>query len=212
VVIRGPNCILEGALRFATARFGEGMDRWSVVRERLTHVVDVTNSPCACWKRTTDHEAGQKDCRKKLTSRKTTSVQSSTTTVLERSFCHALSRRRPDRELWLHEDCGHPGNAEHDLGMILIGEEKIPTGRVCAMLKVKLDISEEGLLLSKPTLEMSNYAPNNSDISLSGAGLTGLGVLPITWEGANLSLSDDSMDTAREQLAEEMKTLHIQPN
>jgi hypothetical protein len=73
------------------------------------------------------------------------------------------------------------------------------------MLKVKLDISEEGLLLRKPTLEMSYYAPNNFDMSLSGAGL---GILPITWEGANLSFSDDSMDTVREQLVEEMKTLH----
>jgi hypothetical protein len=125
LVVRGPSCILEGALRFATALFGEGRDRWSFVREKLTHVVDVTYSPCTLKKRT-DHEAGQYDNRKKLTSRKTTSVQLSATIVLESSFYHDLSRSRPDRELWLHEDCGNRNSVEHDLGMIVIGEDNIP--------------------------------------------------------------------------------------
>jgi hypothetical protein len=45
VVLRGPSCILKGALRFASALFEEGRDRWSVVRVRMTQAVNVVNFP-----------------------------------------------------------------------------------------------------------------------------------------------------------------------
>jgi hypothetical protein len=97
-----------------------------------------------------------------------------------------------DRNIWLHEDCGSRQSAEHDLGRIAIREVDISGLRGRMLLKVKLDISEEGLLCRKPVLEM-----------VCGT------QLPITWKSSNLSLSNRKrMDNVRVQLAEEMKTFH----
>jgi hypothetical protein len=196
VVVRGPSCILEGALRLASARFEEGRDRWSIVREKLTHVVDLGDSPCTSEKQT-------RQCR--LTHSHTTSTRifrdrkgtpdQSGTTVIEALF---VLTGRSDGEIWVHENCGYLNSAEHDLGKIVISEHDISGTRSRMLLKVKLDISEEGLLRRKPILEMD-----------CGTGTQ----IPITWEGSNLSLSNNKrMDNVRVQLAEEMKTFHHQHN
>jgi hypothetical protein len=190
MVVRGPSCILEGALRFATALFGERMDRWSLVRERLTHVVSVSDSPCTL-KKPAEPNIGQYHTRYYLRSRKSTPAQSGIT-VIETPFIHySASRKRPDG-LWLHEHCGTRRSAEHDIGRIVISEPQIPgTVNENEHLKVKLDISEEGLLFRKPVLETSCGEQ-----------------IPITWESSNLSFSKDMMNNVRAQLAEEMKTSH----
>jgi hypothetical protein len=197
VVLRGPSCILKGALRFASALFEEGRDRRSIVRERMTHAVNVANFPCKL------EEPTELKCTQTMdlsdSSGDTTPVlHSGMTTVIQRSFYHPLTRSRPDGELWLHEDCGNRQSAEHDLGMIRIREHNIPNDIVCAKLKVKLVISEEGLFLRKPTLKMSCYTHRKSQHLLDGPGSR----LAITWEGSNLSKK--RMKEVRAQLEEEL--------
>jgi hypothetical protein len=204
VVVRGPSCILEGALRFASALFGEGRDRWNIVREKLTHAVDLADSPCT-WEESTDFIIGfinfQENLskhrrRRNLRERKDTPYQSGTT-VIEATFLFDPDKQvGSDGDLWLHEDCGSRPSAEHDLGRIVISEKEISGMRSgfsrTQKLKAKLDISEEGLLFRDPILEM-------------GCGTQ----IPITWESSNLSLSNNNgMDNVRVQLADEMKTLH----
>jgi hypothetical protein len=190
VVVRGPSCILEGALRFATARFGEGRDRWSIVREKLTHDVDIGNKPC-----TSDYTITNKfrhKSKRTLRDRKGTPDQSGTTVVEASFFFPPDPTGRSDGKLWLHENCGNRDSAEHDLGRIVIREDDISGTRKRMLLKVKLDISEEGLLCRKPVLEMACGTQ-----------------LPINWRSSNLSLSNKKrMDNVRVQLAEEMMTFH----
>jgi hypothetical protein len=198
-VLRGPSCILKGALRFASALFEEGRDRWSIVRERMSHVVNVDDFPCKVeepaelkYEQTMVLTDCSGDTRPVL--------HSGTTTVIQRSFFNSLTTSRPDGELWLHEDCGNRQSAEHDLGMIRIREDNIPDDIVRAKLKVKLVISEEGLLLRKPTLKMSCYTHRKSKHLMDGPGSR----LAITWEGSNLSKK--RMKEVRAQLEEELKT------
>jgi hypothetical protein len=126
-----------------------------------------------------------------------------TTKVIQRSFCHPLTKSRPDGELWLHADCGNRQSAGHDLGMIRIREHKIPDDIVCVKLEVKLVISEEGLLLRKPTLKMSCCTHKKSQHPLDGSGSR----LAITWEGSNLSKK--WMKEVQTQLEKEIKTLRV---
>jgi hypothetical protein len=135
VVVKGPSCILEGALRFATTLFGEGMDRWSLVRERITHSVSVANSPCTLQKPAEPKIARYRHKKtRNLRSRKGTKPDQSGTTVIEASVFS-------DKEIWLHEDCGNRNSAEHDLGRIVIKDDGIPGMRSRMLLKVKLYIS-----------------------------------------------------------------------
>jgi hypothetical protein len=214
VVVRGPSCILEGALRFATAQFEEGKDRWRIVRETLTHAVDIGDSPCT-WEEPTDVQIQYQNVqnslnrlkqKRNLRDRKDTPEQSGTT-VIEASFLFDPDKQgRSDGELWLHENCGGRPSAEHDLGRIVISENEISGMRSrIKMLKVKLDISEEGLLCRKPVLEMVCPDPKTTSWRWNQ--------MPITWEGSNLSLSNNNrMDNVRVQLADEMKTFHHQHN
>jgi hypothetical protein len=215
VVVRGPSCVLEGALRFASALFGEGRDRWSIVHEKLTHVVDVGDLPCTwdTWEEPTDlniqyqnvkNSLNRHKQKRNLRDRKDTSDQLGTT-VMQATFHFDPDKQgRSDGELWLHENCGSRQSAEHDLGRIIISENNISgmRRRYCRIhkLKVKLDISEEGLLFRKPILEMVSVCPETNSRRWNQ--------MPITWEGANLSFSKDTMDNVRVQLADEMKTLH----
>jgi hypothetical protein len=189
VVVRGPSPILEGALRFATARFGEGRDRWSIVREKLTHDVNLVDSSC-----TSDYTITSQNTyndTRNLRDRK------SGTTVIEASFFFfPHNPGRSNGELWFHENCGDLNSAEYDLGRIVIKKNDISGTRKSMLLTVKLDISEEGLLFRKPILKMSRGTQEQ---------------IPITWESSNLSLSNKKrMDNVRVQLAEEMKTFHHQ--
>jgi hypothetical protein len=200
VVVRGPSCVLEGALRFASALFEEGRARWSIVREKLTHAVDIGDSPCT-WEEPTDFQIQYQNVqnslnrhkhKRNLRDRKGTPDQSGTT-VMEASFFFPPDQPgRSHGELWLHENCGNRDSAEHDLGRVVIREDDVSGMRKRMLLKVKLDISEEGLLCRKPVLEMNCGTQ-----------------LPITWKSSNISLSNKKrMDNVRVQLAEEMKTFH----
>jgi hypothetical protein len=200
LVVWGPCCILEGALRFATALFSEGgRDRWSVVRERLTHSVSVADSPCTLEKPAEPKTAGTNTTVLRRRKEEETEGAQSGITVMEASFIHSLGRRkgRPDDGgVWLHEDSGSRQSAEHNLGRIVMGEDVISGLRsvVMPVLKVKLDISEEGLLARDPVLETS--CGNQ---------------MPITWESSNLSLSNNNgtMEDVRAQLANEMKMMSV---
>jgi hypothetical protein len=118
------------------------------------------------------------------------------TAVIEASFLfdpYKQGTSDGEGQLWLHENCGSRPSAEHDLGRIVISENEISGMRSrIKMLKVKLFISEEGLLFRDPVLETSCGDQ-----------------IPITWESSSLSLSSNNgMDNVRAQLADEMKTLH----
>jgi hypothetical protein len=158
--VRGPGCILEGALRFASALFGEvGRDGWSLVRERLTHSLSVADSPCTFQKPAEPKTVRDKNTRN-LGSKKGTPDQSGMT-VIEALFFS-------DGDIWLHENCGGRQCAEHDLGRIVIRNDGIAGMRGRTLLKVKLDISKEGLLFRDPVLETSRGQQ-----------------IPITWESSN---------------------------
>jgi hypothetical protein len=200
VVLRGPSCILEGALRFGSALFEEERDRCSIVRERMTHAVNVANIPCK-YEEPTELKCALTMDLSDSSGDTTPALHSGMTTFIQRSFFHPLATSRPDEEPWLHEDYGNRKSAEHDLGMIRIREDNLPDDIVCAKLKVKLVISEEGLLSRKPTLQMSCYTHRQSQHPLDGPGSR----LAITWEGSNLS--NKRMKEVRAQLEEEMKTL-----
>jgi hypothetical protein len=190
VVVRGPSCILEGALRFASARFGEGRDRWSIVREKLTHVVDLSDTPCPS--KCTITSEFRHNNTSNLRDGKLTPDQSGMTVMEASFFFNPAIHGRSDGELRLHENCGNPYSVVRDLGRIVIREDDISGLRSKMLLKVKLDISEEGLLCRKPALEMSCGTQ-----------------LPITWKSSSLSLSNNKrMEDVRVQLAEEMKTFH----
>jgi hypothetical protein len=172
------------------------MDRCSIVRERMSHIVNVADFPCK-YEEPNELKYAQAMILSDSSGDTTPVLHSGTTTVFQRSFFHPPTTSRPDWELWLHEDCGNRRTAEHDLGRILIGEDDIPDDIVRAKLKVKLVISEDG----KPTLKMSCYAHRKSQHPLDGPGSR----LAITWEGSNLS--KEGMKEVRAQLEEEMKAL-----
>jgi hypothetical protein len=207
VVVRGPGCVLEGALRFGSALFEEGRARWSIVREKLTHAVDIGDSPCTCEEPTDvqiqyQNSLNRLKQKRNLRDRKDTPEQSGTT-VIEASFQFYPDKQgRSDGELWLHENFGGRPSAEHDLGRIVISENEISGMRSrIKMLKVKLDISEEGLLCRNPVLEMVCPDPETTSWRWNQ--------IPITWESSRLSLSNNNgMDNVRVQLADEMKTSH----
>jgi hypothetical protein len=189
-VLRGPSCILKGALRFASALFEEGRDRRSIVRERMTHAVNIANFPCK-YEEPTEFKCALtmdlSDC-----SGDTTPVfHSGTTRAIQRSFFHSLTTSRPDEELWLHEDCGYRQSAEHDLGMIRIREDNILDDVVRAKLKVKLVISEERKVTLKMSLSCYTHKKSQhpSDLGSNSA---------FIWEGSNLSKA--GMNEVRAQL------------
>jgi hypothetical protein len=126
-----------------------------------------------------------------LRSRKSTPAQSGITVIETSFFHHSLATSKRTAGVWLHENCGSRQSAEHDLGRIVIREDDI-SGMRSKMLKVKLDISEEGLLFRDPVLEMDCGTQ-----------------MSITWESSSLSFSSNNgMDNVRAQLAKEMKSLH----
>jgi hypothetical protein len=201
VVVRGPSCILEGALRFASARFGEGRDRWSIVREKLSHFVNVADSSFTSEKPTSQYRHRHRTSISSLRDRKGTPDQSGTTMIEATFYFPFFPLDQPGRsngEVWLHENCGDRDRAEHDLGRIVIKENDISGSRISILLKVKLDISEDGLLFRKPILLKISRGTQEQ--------------IPITWESSNLSFSKDMMDNVRVQLADEMKTFHHQYN
>jgi hypothetical protein len=167
----------------------------------MTHIVNVTFSPCTLRK-PAEPKSGRYKHKWNLT--RTMEASQLGTRVMERSFLQLMTTSRTGREIWLHEHCGNRQCAEHDLKMIHIGEYKIP-GTIHAKLNVKLEISEEGLLLRRPTLEMSSCSHIESGILLDSSEFR---LPPITWEGFNLSLSDNTMHNLRMQLVEEMETLY----
>jgi hypothetical protein len=195
VVVRGPSCILEGALRFASARFGEGRDRWSIVREKLTHVVNVVDSSFTSEKPTSQYRHRHRTSISSLRDRKGTPDQSGTTVIEASFFFFPHNPGRSNGELWFHEKCGDLNRAEHDLGRIVIKKNELSGTQRSMLLTVKLDISEEGLLFRKPILKMSRGTQEQ---------------IPMTWESSSLSFSKDMMDNVRVQLADEMKTLYHQ--
>jgi hypothetical protein len=175
----------------------------------MTHIVNVTFSPCTLEKPAEPKSGRYKHTWKSWNLTSMMDAQLGTRVrVMETSFIQFMTTSRTGREIWLHEHCGNRQCAEHDLGMILIGEYKIP-GTIYAKLNLKLEISEEGLLLRRPTLEMSSCCRSESGILLDGSEFR---LPPITWESSNLSFSKDMMDNVRVQLAEEMKTFHHQYN
>jgi hypothetical protein len=195
-------CILEGALRFGAALTEERRDRWSILREKMTHTVSVATFPCT-EQEPADSEGLQRIYKMVPSSARQTPrpVQSGMTVIEAEAFLHfTAGSMRPDGAIWLHEDCGSRQSAEHDLGMILIREDDISRMRR-SVVKVKLHISAEGLLLRRPTVNTRGDIRNSS---ISEAPWD----LPITWEGSNPSFSEEMMENVRAQLAEEMKKLH----
>jgi hypothetical protein len=160
----------------------------------MTHVVDLGDLPCNSETITSQYRHTN---TRNLKERKGTSDQLGTT-VIEASFFFFPDKPGSSRELWLHENCGDRDSAEHDLGKIVIKKNDISRTGKRMLLKLKLDISEEGLLRRKPILEMSCATQEQ---------------IPITWESSSLSFSNNNrMDNVRVQLAEEMKTFHHQYN
>jgi hypothetical protein len=190
----------------ANALFGEGRDRWSLIREKLTHVVNVAFSPC-----TLERQTGPITSRyihnnsRNLGDRNGTPDQSGTTVISVSFFFPPDNPERSDGEIWVHENCGNRQSAEHDLGRIVIREPQIQgTVKNDEILNVNLVISDEGLLVSDPILEMKCKPQSKPCTPWRGPGRR----LPMTWETSSLSFSNDMMDNVQAQLAEEMKALH----
>jgi hypothetical protein len=164
--------------------------------------VSVADFPCTLEKPAEPKIARYKNTRY-LRNKKDTPDQSATTVIEATFYVHPDKQGRYDGELWLHENCGSRQSAEHDLGRIVISENEVSEMQSTLQnLKVKLDISEEGLLCRKPILEMQmNYPDNNGWIWVQ---------MPITWESSSpCSLSNNNrMEDVRVQLADEMKMLH----
>jgi hypothetical protein len=202
----------------ATALFGEGRDRWSLVREKPTHEVNVDSLPCKIGF-PTEHGGSSWEYQKKnqMNSESTAPPPPPppvpwwrTTTVLERSFYQPLdpnsSSSKPLSEIWLHEDCGNRQSAEHDFGRYVIQEHSIPGG-IGELLKVRIEISEEGFLLRRPSLDIKSFYPEGFlpfplEEEAVGRSLT------LTWEGANLTLSKERLAEVGAQLVQEITAQH----
>jgi hypothetical protein len=130
--------------------------------------------------------------------------------VLERSFHQPLdpnsSRSKPLSAIWLHEDCSNRQSGEHDFGRIVIQEHRIPGG-IGELLRVRIEISEEGFVLRRPALDIKSvypegFVPFPLEEEAVGRSLT------LTWEGANLTLSKERMNEVGVQLVEEITAQH----
>jgi hypothetical protein len=200
----------------ATALFGEGRDRWSLVREKPTHEVNVDFYPCNIGF-PTEHGGNWEYQKKNQMNSEPTAPPPPppvpwwrTTKVLERSFYQPLdpnsSGSKPLSEIWLHEYCGNRQSAEHDFGRYVIQEHSIPGG-IGELLKVRIEISEEGFLLRRPSLDIKSFYPEGFvpfplEEEAVGRSLT------LTWEGANLTLSKERLAEVGAQLVEEITAQH----